>query len=307
MPRCAGRLWCLDAGCALIGRSGRARRVLAALALVAAVGIVMVAVLSAGSPAASRGATDPSTAAGAATVQRRDLVQTDTESGTLSYSDPQTVYNRLSGTITWLPSVGQVIKPGGTLYRVDGEPVILMNGTTPAYRTLTAGIGDGSDILALNRNLVALGFNPDGIVVNDIWQPATTAGVELFQESLGEVRDGQPAARAGGVPPRRSAGRDGRRHARRRGQRERLPRPARRARSRSRRAPEFVSLESGSAQHDEHDEHDELDSATSTTTRPPPHPTSPTTTTAPPAPGSPGPRPRRHHRRPAQPRRHWRP
>ena len=48
-------------------------------------------------------------AAGAATVQRRDLVETDTESGTLSYADPQTVYDRLSGTITWLPAVGRAI------------------------------------------------------------------------------------------------------------------------------------------------------------------------------------------------------
>ena len=51
------------------------------------------------------------TATGAATVQRRNLVATDTESGTLSYANAQTVYNRLSGTITWVPPVGQVIKP----------------------------------------------------------------------------------------------------------------------------------------------------------------------------------------------------
>lgn len=32
-------------------------------------------------------------------------------SPTAGYANPQTVYNRLSGTITWLPSVGQVIEP----------------------------------------------------------------------------------------------------------------------------------------------------------------------------------------------------
>src|SRR5581483_9572137 len=72
-----------------------------------------------------------------------------------------------------------------------GVPVILMNGSTPAYRDLKSSDSDGPDILELNRNLVALGFNPDGIVVDDVWQSATTAGVELFQESLGESETGE--------------------------------------------------------------------------------------------------------------------
>ena len=123
-------------------------------------------------------------------MQRRDLVQTDTESGTLSYANPQTVYDRLTGTITWLPSIGQVIHPGEALFRVNGAPVILMDGSTPAYRDLGPSDSDGQDILQLNRNLVALGFNPDGIAIDDVWQAATTAGVDLFQESLGETETG---------------------------------------------------------------------------------------------------------------------
>jgi hypothetical protein len=65
-----------------------------------------------------------------------------------------------------------------------------MNGTTPAYRDLKSSDSAGQDILQLNRDLVALGFNPDGIVLNDEWQAATTAGVDLFQESLGESQTG---------------------------------------------------------------------------------------------------------------------
>ena len=123
-------------------------------------------------------------------MKRRNLVQTDTEAGTLSYANPQTVYDRLSGTITWLPSVGQVIRAGGTLFRVNGSPAILMDGDTPAYRTLSSAVVDGPDVLELNRNLVALGFNANGIVVDDEWQTATTLGVELLQESLGETATG---------------------------------------------------------------------------------------------------------------------
>ena len=137
--------------------NGRRRtRIGAGLGLAVALGIGIWVVVSSGSSPSNATAND-STASGAATVQRRTLTETDTESGTLSYSNPQTVYNRLSGTITWLPNVGQEIRPGGTLYRIDGEPVTLMSGTTPAYRTLSPGITDGPDVLALNRNLVKLG------------------------------------------------------------------------------------------------------------------------------------------------------
>jgi hypothetical protein len=169
---------------------GRARRrVGAALALLAAVLVVVALVLGASS-SSPKAAGNSGSASGATTVERRDLVETDTESGTLSYANPQTVYNRLSGTITWLPSVGQVIKPGQALFKVAGEPVLLMDGTTPAYRELTPADSAGEDILELNRNLVDLGYNPDGIVVDDTWQAATTAGVEALQASRGETETG---------------------------------------------------------------------------------------------------------------------
>jgi hypothetical protein len=163
---------------------------LAALALAVTTGVIVVLVLIAGSPSPNTAAGASKGPAGAATVKRRNLVATDTEAGTLSYAHPQTVYDRLSGTITWLPSVGQVIKPGGILFRVNGAPVILMNGKAPAYRTLSSADTDGPDVLELNRNLVALGFNANGIVVDDEWQAATTLGVELLQESLGETATG---------------------------------------------------------------------------------------------------------------------
>ena len=166
-------------------------RVLVGLALIVAVVIVVAVavVVNAGSstPSASGNTNKPS---GSTTVQRRNLVQTDTESGTLSYNSPQTVYNRMSGTITWLPQVGQVIKPGQTLYKVDGQPVLLMDGTTPAYRDLGPSDSDGADIEELNRNLVKLGFNAANITVDDVWQAATTEGVDLLQESLGETETG---------------------------------------------------------------------------------------------------------------------
>ena len=60
----------------------------------------------------------------------------------------------------------------------------------PLTATLSASDIQGPDVLELNRNLVALGYNPAGIVVDDVWQAATTAGVEQFQASLGETETG---------------------------------------------------------------------------------------------------------------------
>ncbi len=106
----------------------RRRRVGAGLALLAVIAVVVIVILDNSASSSPNAAADASQVGGAATVERRNLTETDTEAGTLSYNNPQTVYNRLGGTITWLPNVGQEIKPGGTLYKVDGQPVILMDG-----------------------------------------------------------------------------------------------------------------------------------------------------------------------------------
>jgi hypothetical protein len=114
---------------------------------VIAIAVVIGIILGTESPASLSAANHTAHPSGSTTVERRNLVQTDTESGTLSYAHPQTVYNRLTGTLTWLPAVGQVIKPGQALYRVNGAPVILMDGSTPAYRDLNSSDSDGQDIL----------------------------------------------------------------------------------------------------------------------------------------------------------------
>ena len=80
-----------------------------------------------------------SSTGGFATVKRRNLIATDTESGTLGYAESQTVYDRLNGTITSLPSVGQVVRPGQSLYRVDDSRWCCSTAPRPAYRDLAIG------------------------------------------------------------------------------------------------------------------------------------------------------------------------
>jgi hypothetical protein len=164
-------------------------RWVASLALLAVAAVVVVIVVSNNKPSTG-GSVAGTTATGAATVQRRNLVATDTESGTLSYAGSQTVYNRLSGTITWVPAVGRVIHAGQTLFDVDNKPVMLMDGATPAYRELSSTDVSGPDVYELNKNLVDLGYDPDGIVVDDEWQDATTAGIDELQYRLGATETG---------------------------------------------------------------------------------------------------------------------
>jgi hypothetical protein len=170
--------------------SHRNRPLVGALAALGTAALATGIVLATGT-GSSRGASPAAKASGAATVQRRNLVATDTESGTLGYANPQTVYNRNQGTITWLPAVGQLIKPGHALYDVDNKPVVLFDGSTPAYRTLSSSVSDGPDVKELNRDLVKMGFDPSHeITVNDAWQTGTTDAVDRWQSSLGESQTG---------------------------------------------------------------------------------------------------------------------
>jgi membrane fusion protein, multidrug efflux system len=93
-----------------------------------------------------------------------------------------------SGTVTSLPRAGSVVERGGALYRLDGDPIVLMYGSTPAYRALQSGISDGRDVRELEQNLVALGFDPG--TVDDTFSSTTASAVSDWQESLGLEQTG---------------------------------------------------------------------------------------------------------------------
>jgi hypothetical protein len=79
------------------------------------------------------------------------------QAGTLTYrarpdGSPYIAVNQAKGTFTALPREGAKVRCGHVLYRVDDEPVLLLCGTTPAYRSLSAG-DCGPDVRALNAGL----------------------------------------------------------------------------------------------------------------------------------------------------------
>jgi Putative peptidoglycan binding domain len=88
-----------------------------------------------------------------------------------------------SGTVTALPRPGSVVRRGRAVYRLDGEPVVLMYGSTPAYRDLDSGVSDGRDVRQLEQNLAALGFDPG--TIDTSFTSTTADAVADWQESVG--------------------------------------------------------------------------------------------------------------------------
>jgi peptidoglycan hydrolase-like protein with peptidoglycan-binding domain len=133
-----------------------------------------------------------SAATATATVERRDLVDRESIDGTLGYADAAPLLAGAAGTVTALPEAGSVLRRGRSLYSIDGEPAAwLLYGSLPAWRDFTPGMADGEDIRQLERNLRALGHDPDGdMTVDDDWTWATTAAVQRFQDERGLTEDG---------------------------------------------------------------------------------------------------------------------
>jgi peptidoglycan hydrolase-like protein with peptidoglycan-binding domain len=104
------------------------------------------------------------------------------------------VINQAHGTITSLPAVGQVVESGHVLYEVSGEPVLLLYGQTPAYRTLRKGMS-GQDVKQLNGDLVSLGYATDEEIdaSSEYFGAATEAALKRLQGSLGVKETGQLA------------------------------------------------------------------------------------------------------------------
>jgi peptidoglycan hydrolase-like protein with peptidoglycan-binding domain len=152
-----------------------------------------------------------------ATVTRQTLVARELVDGTLGYLDSRTLVNRLAGsgdsgsggdggnpsdpgadpgsgggssaTLTRTARPGSVVRRGGALSWVDGEPVLLMYGSVPAYRTLKQGVADGPDIEQLEVNLALLGFDPG--TVDDEFTSTTAAAVRDWQEAEGLAETGR--------------------------------------------------------------------------------------------------------------------
>jgi peptidoglycan hydrolase-like protein with peptidoglycan-binding domain len=133
---------------------------------------------------------------GTTRVERRTLSAMVSQAGILTYrartdGSRYSVIDRARGTYTELPTIGQVISQGHVLYRVNDRPVVLLHGSTPAYRTLSAG-ATGPDVAELNADLVALGYATPAQLHprSAFFGAATTGAVKKLQASLGVTQNG---------------------------------------------------------------------------------------------------------------------
>ncbi|HEY1653396.1 MAG TPA: hypothetical protein VGG09_16035 [Acidimicrobiales bacterium] len=170
--------------------------VIVAVLLVTAVVAVVVADPFAGNGGAPGGLADNADPTSVTTVTQGNLTQQTQVSATLGYSATYDVVNQAQGTLTSLPAIGQVVSEGEVLYDVNSSPVVLLYGTTPAYRALSEGATDsatsGADFENLNYDLVALGYltSADIAAEPSDFTAYTKEGVEELQAALGMTQNG---------------------------------------------------------------------------------------------------------------------
>ena len=167
---------------------------------VVAVAVVVVVVGAVGGafilrrPEDSPSASESTAPTATAQVERRDLVERESVDGTLGYGDTRDVASPRQGTVTALPAAGTIIDRGQSLFEVDGRGVPLLFGARPMWRALDANATDGPDIQQLEANLVALGYAPASLTVDEEWDSNTTTAVKRWQDALGLDDTGVVAA-----------------------------------------------------------------------------------------------------------------
>ena len=168
---------------------------------VLAAAVVLLAAAAIGGVVATSGGGDATPAAQAsavntATVDRGTLSDMVSQYGILTYrarsdGSPYAVINRAGGTYTKLPDAGDKVDCGAVLYRVNNHPVLLLCGSTPAYRSVSAG-DSGPDVAALNANLVHLGYATRAQLdpSSHDFSSATASALEKLQSKFGEDQTG---------------------------------------------------------------------------------------------------------------------
>jgi membrane fusion protein, multidrug efflux system len=101
---------------------------------------------------------------------------------------------RVTQTITSIIATNTPIHQGDVLYTVDGAPVVALDGSLPAWRSLSTASDDGADVSQLETSLVALGYDPQlEVTIDNHFDSATRAMVKAWQQGLGVEETGTVA------------------------------------------------------------------------------------------------------------------
>jgi peptidoglycan hydrolase-like protein with peptidoglycan-binding domain len=166
----------------------RGRRAALAAAAVVMIAVVAWLLLTSGDGNGTKASND-TVPLGSAAVERRDLIAREDVDGELGFSDTTAAAAPAAGMLTRLRDEGDTVTRGRSLMSIDAKATSwILYGTIPMYRDLGPGVSDGRDVRQLERNLMALGYDP-GTVDNE-WTSATTDAVEEFQDDRGLTEDG---------------------------------------------------------------------------------------------------------------------
>lgn len=167
------------------------KRIVAIAAIAAAlVGGAVAAVVAAVSSSGNSGPTSSSSGGSGslatAPVVRTTLTNTVQVGGSIGYAGSYAIAARSGAgtTYTWLPRAGDIIKQDEPVYTLDNQPVPLLYGPIPAYRTFSLGMSSGPDVRELTRDLIALGYGA-GLARSNSFASATAAAVQRWQRALG--------------------------------------------------------------------------------------------------------------------------
>ncbi len=118
-------------------------------------------------------------------MEQRDVdIYTDF-AGTLGYGDTVSVVSPASGVVTAVPATGADLTRGSVLFAVDSQPVALLYGELPIWRSLSKG-SSGPDVLQLETNLAALGYTASGnMTVNDKFTYYTGVALKAWETAMG--------------------------------------------------------------------------------------------------------------------------
>lgn len=73
---------------------------------------------------------------GLAEVVLADMEQVETLDGTLGFEEGDPIGSGMAGTLTWVTPAGTVVSEGEVLYRVEGKPVVLLQGDLPTWQSM---------------------------------------------------------------------------------------------------------------------------------------------------------------------------
>jgi len=189
---------------------GRRSLIIGGLSTLAAVGGARALSTSESSGDAARSGADdrpndgtPRPASRTTVKVRRGSLETEHElGGTASYGDTWAMPITATGVVTHRHDVGTIVEPGNELVSIDAQPVFLVAGAMPMYRTLelidTSSRDEfgnrrqelvGYDVLQLQQFLIGLGAATEDldidITADGVFGKATRNAVRAWQKSAG--------------------------------------------------------------------------------------------------------------------------